>query len=421
MNRHFVTLALAALIAVVACQKKDTGTPLGTTYARIARPAVWHVLPRTQAETLGLESGDLVVAYGDEPVKTIGELVQFQLRLAGSPERIPLTVLRGDAELKLAADPGVLGVLPIAERYPGGLAVALRDMLGYYGVTVDYDWLAALTGESFAFTARPEGCRGAWPNGLAGNHLEGLTQYYGLTFHPVFTADADAARPAGKVRQEALAAIRAGLSGGKPLLVSGTWRGCNGESWGIATRCASGDSLVYGYMLGSAGEVALSGVFGEAYEVGHRPSAEPDPADMLTTVLTQALELGHAYADSGWQSGIAAYDVWIRSLDTVPFCPVCPDSGLACFDRLIWTLLANKESANRFLRDMREALPDQVDIIDEIVSVNDAIIGKLNGIIQSGIKPGTMERQQKLARAVNEIQLNEAGLLGLYEDLVGEL
>jgi len=421
MNRLFVKLALVALVAIVACRKEDTGTPLGTTYARIARPAIWHVLPRTQAETLGLEPGDLVVAYGDEPVKTTEELVQLQFRLAGSAEQIPLTVLRGDAELKLAANPGVLGVLPNAERYPGGLAVALKDMLGYYGFTADYDWLAALTGESFAFTARPEGCCGAWPNGLAGEYLEGLTQYYGLTFRPVFAADADSARPKSKVRPEALAVIRDRLSRGRPLLVFGTWRGGNGANWGIATRYDSGDSFIHGYMLGAAGEVALNGVFSEADEVGHRSAAEPDPADMLTTVLTQALELGQAYADTGWQSGIAAYDIWIRSLDAVPFCPVCPDSGRACFDRLIWTLLANKESANRFLHDMREALPDQVDMIDEIISQNEAIIGKLNGIIQSGIKPGTVVRQQKLARAVNEIQLVETELMRSYEGLIGEL
>jgi len=346
----------------------------------------------------------------------------LQFRAVASPDRIPMTALRGDAEMKLLTDPGVLGVLPDAERYPGGLAVALKDVLGYNAVTVDYDWLAALTGESFAFTAKPGGCPGAWPEGLAGDYIEGLTQYYGLTFRAVFAVtDEDSARPADEVQQHALRAIRDRLNRGRPVLVLGTWPGHNGENWGIAARYDLNDSLVYGYTLGSAGEVALTGEIDEAYEVGHRATAEPEPADMLATVLTQALEMGQAYADSGWQAGIAAYDVWIRSLDTVPFCPVCPDSGRACFDRLVWTLLANKESANRFLQDMREAIPEQADMVDDIVASNTAIIGKLNGIIQSGIKPGTMERQQKLARVVNEIQLIETDLLGLYEDLLGEL
>jgi hypothetical protein len=421
MNRHFVTLALAALVAVVACRKEETGTALGTTYAQIARPAIWRVLPRTQAESLGLEPGDVIASYGDEPVKTTEELVQLQFKSVGSQEKIPMTVLRGDAEVKLEATPGVLGVLPDAERYPGGLAVALKDILGYYGVTADYDWLAALAGESFALTARREGCRGTWPNGPAGEHLEGAASYYGLTFRTLFAGAVDSARPASEVQQEAMAAISDKLGRGRPVLVFGAWPASNGFGWGIAARYNSDDSAVYGYALGSAGEVRLSGPIAEAYEVAHRATAEPEPAELLATVLTQALELGQAYADTGWQSGIAAYDLWIKGLDTVPFCPVCPDSGKGCFDRLIWTLLANKESANRFLQDMREALPDQTDLIDEAMAKNTAIIGKLNGIVQSGVKIGTKESQQKLARMVNDIQLLETDLLGLYEDIIGEL
>ncbi len=420
MNRHFVTLALVALVAVVACRKEETGTALGTTYAQIARPAIWRVLPRTQAETLGLEPGDIVISYNGEPVRTTEELVQLQFRSVASQEKVPMTVLRGDAEVKLAATPGVLGILPVAERYPGGLAVALKDILGRYGVTADYDWLAALTGESFAFTARRDGCHGAWPDGLAGSYLEGLTKYYGLTFHRAFAVGASA-RPAEEVQKEAVAAIRDRLDRGKLVIVLGAWFGSNGRNWGIATRCGADDSVVHGYTLGSAGEVPLGGTIAEAYEVAYRATAVPEPAEMLTTALTQALELGQAYADTGWQSGIAAYDLWMKSLDTIPFCPVCPDSGKACFDRLIWTLLANKESANHFLEDMRAALPDQTELIDEVVAKNSAIIGKLNGIIQSGVRIGDRESQQKLARVVNEIQLTETEEIGLYESIIGEL
>ncbi len=68
---------------------------------------------------------------------------------------------------------------------------------------------------------------------------------------------------------------------------------------------------------------------------------------------------------------------------------------------------------------MREALPDQADLIDEAIAENAAIIGKLNGIIQSGVKIGTRESQQKLARVVVEIQALEIDLLGLYEEIIG--
>ncbi|MBN2464736.1 hypothetical protein JXD38_03815 [candidate division WOR-3 bacterium] len=420
MNRYSVTLALVALVAVLACQKQETGAALGTTYQRIARPAIWRVLPRTQAESLGLEPGDLIVSYNGEPVKTTGELVQLQFRSVASQEKLPMTVLRGEAEVKVEATPGVLGVLPNAERYPGALAVAIKDILGYYGVVADYDWLAALTGESFAFTARREGCRGAWPDGLAGDYVEGLTEYYGLTFRTVF-AVGDSARPPAEVQSEASAAVQGKLGRGKPVLVYAVWPGSNGYTWGIAARYNPGDSAVYGYTVGSAGEVRLCGPIAEAYEVSFRAAAGADPADMLTTVLSQALELGQTSSDTGWQSGIAAYDLWIQSLDTIPFCPVCPDSGRECFDRLVWTLLANKESANRFLKDMREALPDQIDLLDRVIAENEATIGKLQGIVQSGIRVGTKQSQEKLARTVNAIQLDETNLLGLYDELIGEL
>lgn len=421
MNRHFVRLALVALVLVVACRKEETRPSFGSTYAQIARPAIWRVLPRTQAETLGLQPGDVITSYSDEPVKTVDELVQLQFRSVGSQGKIPITVLRGDAEMKFSADPGVLGVLPDAERYPAGLAVALKDILNYYGVTVDYDWLAALTGESFAFTARRDGCPAAWPDGQAGRYLQGLTKYYGLTFRPVLVPGQDSARTAGASQQQALATIRGRLGRGMPVLVFGSWSGSNGESWGIATRYGQNDSLLHGYALGSAGEVALNGPITKGYEVIHHVTAEPDPGDMLTTVLTQALELGQASADTGWQTGIAAYDLWIRSLDTVPFCAASQDSGRADFDRLIWTLLANKESVNGYLQDMREALPDQTELIDAIISKNQAIIGKLEGVIQSGIQVGTLERQQKLARAVNDVELIEVDLLGQYQNLIGQL
>ena len=424
MKRYFVWFAVAALVAGSACRRAETGTPLGTTYMQIARPAIWRVLPHSQAETLGLAPGDVVVSYNDEPVKTTEDLVQLQFRAVASPGHVPMTVLRGDEEMNLQVEPGVLGILPDAERYTASLAVAIKDVLGHYGVTVDYDWLAALTGESFAFKAiRGSGlCRSEWPGGRVGDYLDGLTEYYGLTFRLVFARDdADSARPASDVQRDARTAVRDELSRGRLVLVLEAEPGYGGEHWAVASRYGQDDSLVYGYTLGSAGEVPLSGTFVEAYEVGHHASKEPEPADMLTTVLTQALELGQAYADSGWQSGIAAYDVWIGALDTVPFCPVCQDSGAACFDRLVWALASDKESANRFLHDMRDALPGQAEIVDDIISGNETIIGKLNGIIQSGIRTGTQERQQKLARVVNEIQLIEAGLLGRYEDLIGEL
>jgi hypothetical protein len=421
MKRKLFYFVLAALAAGVACRPTPAGTPLGTTYAQITRPVVWRVLPRTQAESLGIQPGDLVLSYNSVPVSSVDDLLRLLLVAAAAPGRVPMTVLRGEEELKLSAAPGPLGILPDVLRYSSGLAVAVKDLLGHYGVTADYDWLAALTGESFAFTANPDVCRAGWPGGLAGEYTDGVEEMFGLRLKAVFVNEGeDSLDTAEAVRREALTVIRDRLTRGKPVLVLGEWLAeSDDETWGIAVRYGGTDSTVYGYTVGAAGEVPLNGMIGEAYEVGFRQVAEPDPAELMTTVLTQALELGQAYSDSGWQSGIAAYDVWVNALDTVPFCPVCGESSQSCFDQLVWSLLASKESANRFLADMREALPDLAGPIDEAVADNSAVIGKLTGIIQSGVRVGTVAGQEKLARVVVEIQALEVDLLGIYEDIIG--
>ncbi|MBM3312960.1 PDZ domain-containing protein [candidate division WOR-3 bacterium] len=421
MSRSLVLMVFVAAVAGLACRRAETGSPLGATYGQVARPAVWRVLPRSQAEACGLQPGDVILSYGDEPVRTTAELLQMQLQMAAGTRQIPLTVLRGDAEVGLQVEPGELGLLPEAERYTGSLALAAKDVLSHFGSSVDYDWLAALTGESFVFTARCGGCPGTWPGDVNRADFIGLTAHYGLALRLVYAADTNSSRGPGENRQRALSFIRERLTRGRVLLVWGNWPGTTEKRWGVAARCEPGDSLVRGYTPGWAGEVATAGPIDEVYEVEQRVLAEPDPDDLLTAVLTRAIEMGRTAADTGWQSGIAAYDVWIGRLDTVPFCSVCPDSGVACFDRLIWTLLANKESANRFLEDMREALPESGELIGDIIANNNIILAKLNGVMQSRVRPGTWENQQKLARVVNEIQLVEAALLWLYEDLIGEL
>jgi hypothetical protein len=419
MRKYPILIAACVLLAGVACQRPQNGTPLGTIYEQIARPAIWRVLAHTQAESLGLQPGDVLMSYKDEPLKTVDDLRRLMAGANGAA--VPLTVLRGEEEVKLTARPGPLGILLDIERYQGSLAVALKDMLAYFGTTADYDWLAALTGESFTFTARKGLCAGHWPDGLSGEYMDGVEKAYGLRCKSVFQNEATDSAGAVEAARQARETIAELLSRDRVTLVLGGWPGTNGDMWGVATRYEPADSSVYGYTLGSSGEVRLTGTVQEAYDVAYRPLPEPEPDEMLTVVLTEALELGQAYADSGWQSGIAAYDVWIAALDTVPFCRVCGDSSQMCFDRLVWTDLANKESANRFMNDMREAIPDQTELMDDILADNTTIASKLMGIIQSRVKVGAADSQQKLARAISEIQIIESDLLGLYEDLIGEL
>ncbi|MEO0077928.1 MAG: PDZ domain-containing protein, partial [candidate division WOR-3 bacterium] len=369
----------------------------------------------SQAERLGFQAGDLVVSYNDVVVKSNDDLRQLIGETSASGSAVPLVLLRGDEEVTLSVQPGELGFVPEVGRYSSSLAVALEDILNYMGATVDYDWLAALTGETFTFTARTGTCVSSWPGGMSGVYLREAATMAGLSLGRIYQrAGSDSGR-------DAVALIRTALSRGRIVLVQGGWPDEKADYWGVAVRYDPDDSLIYGFSLGSAEELPLTGNIIQAYEVRRVGNAEEDPENVLSEVLVRALELGQAFADTGWQSGIAAYDLLIAALDTVPFCPVCTTGSQADFDRLLWTLRANRESANRFFADMREALPELAALLDEAIADNVAIIAKLDGIIRSGVRPGSVKDQEKLAVAFQEIELIETDLLGVYEDLLAEL
>ncbi len=395
-------LASGLVLVGVSC-RTQTGSKPGETYRRIARPEIWQVLPHGQAEVIGLRPGDILLVYDSTPVQTNEDVRQVQA--AARTEKVTIVVLRGDEELTFTVKPGPLGVMPVSARYPSSLAVALWELMRSTGRFADYDWLAALSGEAFTFTARPDECRAWWPGGKSGVYLEALGQAAGLSFSRI----PDPAQ------------LRATVAQGRPVLVRGGWPEHRSGFWGVVTRLDPRDSVLYGYSLDSATELALTGPVKEAYTV-ISTGQWAEPVEVLRTALTHALELAQVYADTGWRSGIEAYDLVIASLDTVPFCPRCGiDESQACFDRLVWATLANRESADRFLEGMKLALPDQVALIDEALAVNRAIISKLNGMLRSGSELGRLEEQRKLGHVFSRIELDEVQLISIYEDILSSL
>lgn len=421
MKTKLVVPAIALLLSVFACRPPVTGTEIGAVYARIARPAVWRVLAHSRADSLGLVPGDLIISYNGEPVTSVDELVHQQSLSAEAGRPVPFTVLREERELELTADPGQLGILPDASRYTSSLAVALEDILSHHGSIADYAWLAAATGEAFTFTAEPGACATGWPGGLADEYLESLRPLFGLSFNAVYGFDPLADTLPDQPQPAAVARIRAELDRGRTVLLLADWPDGRINQWGIAVRYDEADSTIYGYTTGSATPMPVTGFIDQAFDVRYSPVAEIDPADLLGTVLDHALELGQAYNDSGPQSGIAAYDVWLGALDSVPFCAICGEASQACFDNVVWSIVANKQTADEFLADVRDALPEQADLIDQIRSDDAVILARLDGIINSGTPVGTIDSQRRLARAVGEVQAIETDLLQLYEELLGEI
>jgi len=427
MTIRHLALALTLLLVIPGCQKTLPGSEIGTVYARMARPAIWRIVPDTQAESLGLLPGDLIVSYNNIAVTSVDQLWHAQAQAEPAGGTVKLVVLRDEQEVELDVRTGTLGVLPDAARYTSSLAVALEDILSHYGSVADYDWIAAALGETFTFTAVAGDCPMDWPGAIADDYLESLKSVFGLSFAAVYAADTIADTTAAadtmpaRPQPGAVQAIRQELDRGATVLALGEWADDPVSKWGIVTRFDAGDSTLYGFSTGSAAEVPVTGAVEEALTARYAPTAGIEPDALLSLVLSHAVELGQAYEPGDWQSGIAAYDVWLAALDSVPFCPVCGGSSQTCFDALVWGMAANKESANGFLADMRDALPDEADVIDEIRGLNTTILAKLDGVVHSGITVGTIENQRKLARSVAEMQQDEMQLQALYQELLGEL
>lgn len=412
--RSSIVFVLAGLLAVAGCRQGGNGKPLGATYKMNGRPEVWRVPVGSPAAAIGLKPGDLVVAYNGEPVLEQDDLVRA-VAAAGGRQTVTLTVLRDEAEVKIDARPGALGYIPEADRYSGSLAAALADILQHHERYWDYDWLAALTGEAFALSGRADDAGSWWPGAGDGELLDEVGQLTGLTFRTVYERTGDSIQPAPT------AVLRDGLAHGQTMLVRGGWPGYRTNFWGIATRFSPADSLVYGYTIGASGELPLTGPVQAVYDVAAKKAKMPEPDDVLALALDHALELGLAYADSGWKTGLDAYDLLISSLDTVPFALDGPEESKESFSRLVWALVASRESAIRFFDEMKEALLDEADLIDEIMGANRAIVSKLEGIAASRLLPSDRESGRKLAVMLNGIQMIENDLLGMYEELLGDL
>jgi hypothetical protein len=411
--KHLLYFVVSAALLLAGCGPEAAGPEPGATYDLVSRPEVWQVLPRGQAEKLGIKQGDLVLTYNGEPVASNDEVRRAQGAALVGEGQVPLVLLRNEEELELMVDRGPLGVLPVASKYPSSLALALEDIMRHLGRFTSYDWLAALTGEALTFTANADECRAWWPGGKSDVFLDALAHVAGITLRQVYGPGSEG---------DAVEAIQGELMKGRAVLVHGGWPEHRGDFWGVASRFDPEEDKVYGYSLDSGEEMPLSGPVIAAFVVGDSREPWMEPARMLATVLTQALELTQASADSGWKSGIDAWDLLIKSLYEVPFCPVCGEAeSQVCFDRLVWVTIAHRESAIRFLEAMEQAVPDRAEPLGDAIGDNRAILSKLEGIVRSGITVGDLESQRKLARVFNEIELIENDLVGTYEKILSGL
>ncbi len=418
-RRWTVLGKMVLFLAVVLsyCQRPPEGKRIGSSYQELSKAEVWKVPSRSQAQIIGLRPGDLIIAYNDEVIKNFGDYLAAEKHLVGTREAVKLTVLRDEQEINLETKPVPLSFIPRTKMYSASLAKALDDILQHFGQQGFYDWLAAMTGESFALTLLDQDCQSWGGDGLADNYLTNVGKFTGLSFRTIYQSSAGDTEEQYRAR----AALAQGLAENKFVLVYGGWEKVSGNGWGIVVRFDSKDSVFYGYAIEDGEEQALKRGLVRAYEVKFRGKVNIELPILVTTVLEQALEMGLAASDSGWHSGLEAYDVILKQLERFPLCPEGVDVSNLCFYNMVWRLISKKESANRFLYEMREVLPEGAEMFEEVIGRNRAIIGRLEGVAAAGVSFNSLDEQRKVAKVIYEIQQIENDILGIYEEIIGEL
>lgn len=402
-----------SLILSSGCRKEKPGAPLGSIFAQLQKPEVWKVPIMSQAQLIGLKRGDVIASYDEEIITTIADLYRAESLAKGKVGNISITILRDGKELSVEAKPEPLGVAPIAWAYSGSLAKSLEDIMNHFAQPGYYDWLSALTGEAFSCTIR-EGDWSSWGvDSKSDTYFEAIARLTGLSFTLLWCADSSISSP--------IPVIIEALNNKRVLLVRGGWSYPHQHHWGIITRYEPADSTVYGYTIENGEEQSLSGQILSVYEVKCQKKVSPDPTDFLITVLDQALEIGLASSDTGWHSGLEAYDILVKDLSRFPVTSEGTELATQIFYRLIWRLIAQKESAIRFFEDIKNAFPEKSALFDEVVGRQRAILGRLEGCAATHLPLNSKENQEKLIRVLIEIQELENDLLGIYEEIIGEM
>lgn len=423
----------ATVLFLLACGPKPQGKPLGGSYAELSKTEVWKVPGRSEAQLAELKPGDVLITYNEEPVAHLADFYRLEEELikAGAGGKVKLTVLRDGKELNFEVRRVRLGFVPKSKMYAASLAKALDDLHQHYGSPGIYDWLAAMTGEALALQLEENNCYSWGAYGITEDYLPTVAKFTGLSFKvrynrqemettAIMAKNSEDTTGTGR-SDPGLAAIRDGFAHGRDMLVLGRWGDQPLDLWGIVSQVDPKDSTVFGYTLNYGEEQILRDRVLRVYDVNFRNRVKPEPTEMLTRVLEQALELGLQSTSTSWHSGLEAYDVLLKKLEQFPLCSQGIETSNDCFYLLGWRLLAHKESANRFFADMKEALPEVADLLEEVIGRNRAIVGKLEGLVALGLTLDSPANQQKAARVIAEIQEIENDILGIYEEIIGEL
>ena len=158
-----INLAAGVVLAVI----------LFYTYgARVPEKVIIHAItPSTPAEQVGLQAGDLILSFNDEPIDSIDEVIDLTQKHLG--ETVQLMIERGGQTLNIAITPrkewpegeGPMGVsltnpvrqLTLAESFSYGVSTSYENIRGLLLLPV-----RVLQGSVKAQEARPVGYKGMY-------------------------------------------------------------------------------------------------------------------------------------------------------------------------------------------------------------------------------------------------------------------
>ncbi|MFH0965049.1 MAG: M56 family metallopeptidase [Planctomycetota bacterium] len=297
----------------------------------------------------------------------------------------------------------------------------------------DYEMIDALSTNAFAPVIDPgEDCTAWWHMYAQDTCMDLVAGQVGLRAErpdlpPSDLTPADPPdvfqRKATKQRQACSPIFREAMDHGVLLLIDGGWKGQTDHGfvpwcwWGVLTR-AEEDGTIQGATLNGRLDNPLDYVGGCWAVTGAQPTLSPRKADLV--MLERAVERirgqGERFQSHKYRVfGLAAMDLWIAKMETVPFCEPCYKSAAGhvwtCALNNGQTMTAGARTVSSYLRKRKdtfaaearphvEAAAERYDRIAALLAP--AVTGEGGAHYRDFI--GDLEKQKAHAKVLREVK-----------------
>lgn len=385
---------------------------------------VQGLVPGGPAELLGIQPGDIVHSFGGRPVGCLADLQAAKAAVTG--DSADVAFLRGSDTLRLRFPAAMLGaylkewekdvvLAPDARVIEGVPALgwstgktssflaALEAATVPLGVKADYTFLGGASGAAFRLHFHEDWCPSSPYPGCGFQNDEVALAVAGLGW----TGHEQA--PDGKNRPQMLAAIRASIDRGVPVLA---WRFAGGDDWEwglvVGYQREGTELLVRGYSDKRKG-YDIAPDFPQAIVILEPKGKKPDEMASVRASFGISREMLETERYGQYWSGLAAFDRWVERLGTDDFA----GADSAAFSEVIqanyWItsrLVDDRRTGIEYLRDVRQrllpGLAEQLNRLELLYAEEVDIIGSLVGSLPC---PETVTRPDQWTRELKDRQV----------------